>query len=99
MQLKLITDWVPGGGQVQPAILSLTSPMKESHASWAVMGYWALRQQASMLVKSDFTGVLVPAESEVVWNFPLMLLPSLLPYFQIFILLQCSLYANKTLLF
>lgn len=43
----------------------LIGTKEESHASCAVIGNWALKIQASMLVKSDFTGLLVPAESEV----------------------------------
>lgn len=40
---------------------------------------WVLQLQVIVLLKSDFTGLLVQAESEIVC-FPLMLLP-LLPYF------------------
>lgn len=38
---------------------------------------WALR----LLVKSNFSGLLVPAQSEVTWNFLLILILLLLPYF------------------
>jgi len=50
-----------------------------------------------VLVKSDFTSLLVLAESEVMWNFPLILLLALLPNFPISVLLRCSLYANRIL--